>query len=152
MRRLAIVLIIYFTVVSQDAVFASEYSSLRIRRPFTVSSPEQNPEQRLASIISGKGDCCSKSANGNANKGFEHNSSCRESNRYFHVDTTQPVRRFAKWLQLSLHPPLCHTVLCQRQCAYSSYQPCNALGQERSILDAVKNSKGCDGDSCCESN
>ncbi len=150
MLRLALFLVIQTVVFSHSAVFAADNSSFRINRPDSSGSITASSERSIAANVRSETKaCCSK-----ATAGQGHAEQCcstgKYSCNYFRVDATKPLKRFEKWLQLSLHPPLCHTVLCQRQCAYSSYEPCNALGQERHLLDSVyKSSQGCDGDSCC---
>jgi len=76
---------------------------------------------------------------------------CDVTSQYFPIRIAGPSQHFGLWLRLNLYPTLCHSVLCQRQCALNGYESCNALGGEKTLVQKLMDNVGdCSSGSCCD--
>jgi hypothetical protein len=143
--------------------------SMRIERPVSLTEVRSCCDDTRESTL--VGESSRASTNSSINAGRSANSSCcggahysskgqscaprasasphSSTTQYFKPTLASPLQHFEMWLKLSLYPALCHTVLCQRQCALNGYESCNALGVKRSLLvDSIQNQGSCGAGGC----
>jgi hypothetical protein len=154
--RIAILIAALAVFLSANVAWCAD-SSVRISRPTeTVSKfthcfgkvPESAP---AFSTTSSAIPICSSDEDKSS---VENYTCCDITSKYFSIKIAGPSQHFGLWLRLNLYPTLCHSVLCQRQCALNGYQSCNALGGERTLIEQLVDNSGgdCSGhESCCGS-
>lgn len=125
-------------------VSPSRESSERISRPaqavykFTQYYEKTDDQDDWFSTTGGATPICSSNQSSNE----ENHTCCDITSKYFPIKIAGPSQHFGLWLRLNLYPTLCHSVLCQRQCALNGYESCNALGDERSLIERFNENYG----------
>lgn len=157
--RIAVLLATLAVFWSANSAWSAD-SSLRIQRPnSSVVSKQHSVENVSASharfcTTGGGTPICSTDE---SKLHVENHTCCDITSKYFPIKIAGPSQHFGLWLRLNLYPTLCHSVLCQRQCALNGYESCNALGGERNLIEQVIANYGdCSGESssgsCCDTN
>ncbi len=153
--RIFLLLAALLSCLSADAAWSAD-NSVRIARParavdkYTHCFSGPNGSLPAFSTAGGVTPICST---GGKSK-VENHTCCDVTSEYFPIKIAGPSQHFGLWLRLNLYPTLCHSVLCQRQCALNGYESCNALGGERSLIEKLMDNTGdCSGGgndgNCC---
>lgn len=153
--RIVVLIAALVSCLSAGAAWSAD-SSVRIARPARAVDKKTHCFGGIAEsvpVFSTAGGVTPICSTDDKSK-VENNTCCDITSKYFPIKIAGPSQHFGLWLRLSLYPTLCHSVLCQRQCALNGYESCNALGGERSLIEKLMDNTGdCSGgtsdSNCC---